>query len=136
MCQRESEDRNILVIDDEMMNIKMVGHIFKDIPTVHIISALNGDEAMSELENNDIDMILLDLRMPDIDGFELYKLIRRKYSMPVVMMTADESGETMQMINELGIDAYLAKPLNKSVTQEVFHSITDRERDGIPTDKE
>lgn len=131
MCQTETTDKNILVVDDELMNIKLVGRIFKDIPTIHIISAMNRDETMSELANNDIDMILLDLKMPDIDGFELYKLIREKYSTPVVIMTADKSSDTLQRINELGIDDYLTKPLNKFVTQEMVYGIINYKRDDL-----
>ena len=131
MCQRESEDKNILVIDDELMNIKMVGRIFKGIPTIHILSAMNRDEAMEELANNDIDMILLDLKMPDIDGFELYRLIREKYTTPVVIMTADKSRETLEKISELGIDDYLAKPLNRFVTQEMVYGIINYQQNDI-----
>ena len=131
MCQRENEDKNILVVDDEIMNIKMVGRIFRDIPTVHILSAMNRDETMSELANNNIDMILLDLKMPDIDGFELYGLIREKYNTPVVIMTADNSSETLEKINELGIDDYLTKPLNKFVTQEMVYGIINYRKNDI-----
>ena len=131
MCQKESEDKNILVVDDEIMNVKMVGRIFREIPTVHIMSAMNRDETMSELANNDIDMILLDLKMPDIDGFELYGLIREKYNTPVVIMTADKSSETLEKINKLGIDDYLTKPLNKFVTQEMAYGIINYQQNDI-----
>ena len=131
MCQRESEYKNILVVDDEIMNIKMVERIFRDIPTVHILSAMNRDETMSELANNNIDMILLDLKMPDIDGFELYGLIREKYNTPVVIMTADNSSETLEKINELGIGDYLTKPLNKFVTQELVYGIINYRKNDI-----
>ncbi|MBQ9382895.1 MAG: response regulator [Ruminiclostridium sp.] len=131
MCQKQTTDKNILVVDDELMNIKMVGRIFKDIPTIHIISAMNRDETMSELANNDIDLILLDLKMPDIDGFELYKIIREKYNTPVVIMTADKSSDTVQRINELGIDDYLTKPLNKFVTQEMVYGMINYKRDDL-----
>ena len=131
MCQKDSEDKNILVVDDEIMNIKMVERILKDIPTVHVISAMNKDEAFAALENNDIDLIMLDLKMPDIDGFELYKLIREKYSTPVVIMTADKSSETVLKINELGIDDYLTKPLNQHITLEMLYGIINYTRDNL-----
>ena len=63
--------------------------------------------------------------MPDIDGFELYQMIREKYSIPVVLMTADKSIETIQRINELGIDDYLTKPLNAFVVKETIHGIVN-----------
>ena len=123
MCQKDTEDTYILVIDDELMNIKMVERILKDINTVHVVSALNPEEAFAALENNDISLILLDLRMPDTDGFELFTMIRGKYDIPVVMMTADKSSDTLNRIRELGIDDYLTKPLNKLVTQEMIYGI-------------
>ena len=133
MCQKddENETKNILVVDDELMNIKMAERIFKDIPAVHIVSAMNREETMKALAENDIALILLDLRLPDIDGFELYKLIREKYSVPVVLMTADKSQETLLSINELGIDDYLTKPLNQFVTQEMVYGIINYKRDNI-----
>ena len=136
MCQKDSEDRNILVVDDELMNIKMVDRILKDIPTVHVIPAMNKDETFAALESNDISLIMLDLKMPDVDGFTLYKLIREKYSTPVVLMTADKSLGTVQTINELGIDDYLTKPLNKFVTLEMVYGIINYRRDDLRSDKE
>lgn len=131
MCQKESEDRNILVVDDELMNIRMVEHIVKDISTVHIVRAMNKEETFAALEGNDIALIMLDLMMPDIDGFELYKLIREKYVTPVVLMTADKSIETVQKINELGIDDYLTKPLNQYITLEMIYGIISYRRNDL-----
>ena len=131
MRQRESEDKNILVVDDELMNIKMVERILKDIPSVHVVAATNKDETFAALENNDIALIMLDLMMPDIDGFELYGMIREKYSTPTVMMTADKSSETLRKIYALGIDDYLTKPLNKFITQEMLYGIINYKRDTL-----
>lgn len=123
MCQSDSDNKTILVVDDELMNIKMVERILKDITTVQIVKAMNKDEAMKALEENDISLIMLDLLMPDVDGFELYSMIRGKYDTPVVLMSADKSIDTINKINELGIDDYLTKPLNKNITQEMVYGI-------------
>ena len=128
MCQKDSEIKNILVVDDEIMNIKMVERILKDISTLHIIKATDKEEVFSALENGDISLIMLDLKMPDIDGFELYGMIREKYNIPVVIMTADKSMETVQKISELGIDDYLTKPLNPFITQEMVYGIINYKR--------
>ena len=128
MCQKDSEIKNILVVDDEIMNIKMVERILKDISTVHIIKATDKEEVFSALENGDISLIMLDLKMPDIDGFELYGMIHEKYNIPVVIMTADKSMETVQKISELGIDDYLTKPLNPFITQEMVYGIINYKR--------
>ena len=129
MCEKKNEDRNILVVDDELMNIKMVERIFKDVSAVHIIKAMNSAETFAALERESIALILLDLKMPEVDGFELFRRIREKYDMPVMLMTADNSEETLRMINELGIDGHLTKPLNKSITQEMVCGIINYRRD-------
>ena len=131
MCQAETLKNDILVVDDELMNIKMAERILKDITSINVVRATNKEETFEALENNDISVILLDLKMPDIDGFELFKLIREKYSMPVVLMTADRSNETVQMISELGIDDYLTKPLNPFITREMVYGIIKSKRDDL-----
>ena len=125
MCQSDKNSKNILVIDDEIMNIKMVEFILKDVPDFHVTGVETKEETFSVLETKEIHLILLDLKMPDIDGFELYQMIREKYSIPVVLMTADKSIETIQRINELGIDDYLTKPLNAFVVKETIHGIVN-----------
>ena len=125
MCQSDKNSKNILVIDDEIMNIKMVEFILKDVLDFHVIGVETKEETFSVLETKEIHLILLDLKMPDIDGFELYQMIREKYSIPVVLMTADKSIETIQRINELGIDDYLTKPLHAFVVKETIHGIVN-----------
>ncbi|MGN0161038.1 MAG: HD domain-containing phosphohydrolase [Lachnospiraceae bacterium] len=123
MCQSDRGRKDILVVDDELMNIKMVEHILKDEPYFNVIGAKTKDETFHVLEEQKIDLILLDLKMPDADGFELYPIIREKYHVPVVLVTADKGIETIQKISELGIDDYLTKPLHAFVVKETVHGI-------------
>ncbi|MGN0507055.1 MAG: HD domain-containing phosphohydrolase [Lachnospiraceae bacterium] len=125
MRQKERSRKNILVVDDEVMNIKMVEHILKDIPDFHVIGVETKEETFDALEAQKIHLILLDLKMPDIDGFALYQMIREKYRVPVVLMTADKSIETIQRISELGIDDYLTKPLHAAVVRETVHGMVN-----------
>lgn len=125
MCQLESNVKNILVIDDEVFSIKIVKKLLKDVPDLNVIGATTKEEAFKALEEQNIDLILLDLIMPETDGFELYKLIREKYKIPVVIVTADKRLETIQKISELGIDDYLTKPVHSFVLKEIVHGITD-----------
>ena len=125
MCQSKKNVQNILVIDDDMMNIKVVEHIFKDEPEYRVIGVKDKDEAFDILKKQEVSVILLDLIMPDIDGFELYQKIRQKYNIPVVLVTADRSIETIDKIRQLGIDDYLTKPLHAYVVKETIQSITN-----------
>ena len=123
MRQTDNTMKNVLVVDDEIMNIRMAEHILKDVPDICVIGAKTKDETFRVLEENEIHLILLDLKMPDIDGFDLYKLIHEKYDIPVVIVTADKGIETIQKISELGIDDYLTKPLHPFVVKETVHGI-------------
>lgn len=123
MCQSEKSRKNILVVDDEMMNIKMVQHILSDAPDFHVVGARSKEETFQILEAENIHLILLDLKMPDVDGFELYQMIRKKYHVPVVLVTADKCIDTIQKISEYGFDDYLTKPLHAFVVKETVHGI-------------
>lgn len=125
MCQPERIVKNILVVDDEEMNVDIVEYIMQDEADFHVIGADTKEKVFKALEEADIHMILLDLKMPDVDGFELYKMIQEKYSVPVVLMTGEKSIEIVQKISELGIDDYLTKPLHAFVVRETVHSVVN-----------
>ena len=125
MCQSEKSRKNVLVVDDEIMNIKIVEHILKEEQNLQVIGVTTKEETFNVLKEQEIHLILLDLKMPDIDGFELYQMIREKYSVPVVLMTADKSIETIQRISELGIDDYVTKPLHAFIVKETIHGIVN-----------
>ncbi|MBO4375336.1 MAG: response regulator [Lachnospiraceae bacterium] len=121
--QKEKEIDNILVVDDEKMTLMVVEHILKGMEKVRVYSARSKEEVFSVLKETKISLIMLDLKMPDIDGFELYSGIREIYDMPVVLMTGDKSAKTLQKIRELGIDDYITKPLNGAITKEVVYGV-------------
>ncbi|MCR4717119.1 MAG: response regulator [Lachnospiraceae bacterium] len=123
MRETPDEVKNVLVVDDEQMNIMMVEYILNKADKVKLFTANNAEEALDILANKNISLILLDLLMPNISGLDLYKMVREKYTMPVVLMTADKSAETLKNIREYGIDDYLTKPLNAFVTLETVHGI-------------
>jgi CheY-like chemotaxis protein len=125
MRQQESDKKKILVADDELMNVKMIQFILQEESIYEIISASSGKEALERLEAGDIDMVLLDLMLPDMEGFELYRRIKEKYTVPVVLMTADKNLDTLQKAMELGIEDYVTKPFLPVVLRETVHSIVN-----------
>ena len=124
--QKAAVTDNVLVIDDVKMAITHVKHILEKMNGINVLSAMNEEEAFSVLEQTDISLILLDLKISDIDGFDMYERIRKKYDMPVVLMTGDKSMETLHRIRELGINDYITKPLNPAITKEVVYGILHR----------
>ncbi len=124
--QKTEEMKNVLVVDDEKIVLREVRSILEEAENLRIFEAMNKEEVMEVLEKEPIDLILLDLKIPQTDGFELYTQIRKTYKMPVILMTGDKSLETLIRITELGIDDYLTKPLNDAITCETVHGILHR----------
>lgn len=121
MCQSREETKNILVVDDETKNIEEIEDIFKDMVNYRIIGATTGEEALEILNKQPIHLILLDLLMPDRNGFELYPLIREQYHIPVVLMTEDKRIETIRQISKLGVEDCVTKPFRASIVKETVH---------------
>ena len=71
-------------------------------------------------------LILLDVKMPDMDGLETLKLIREKYRTPVVLMTSDKTLDISTGFSELGCDDYITKPFLPLLIKEVIHMMTER----------
>jgi len=104
---------SILVVDDVFYNRELIKGMLKDQP-LKITEAKNGAEALRCLENNEIDLILMDIRMPLMDGFEATKCIRNnpKYkSLPILAITASVLYTEIEMQEIYGFDKLLTKPV-------------------------
>ena len=101
----------ILVVDDEK-EIADVIELYLKNENFEVVKFYTGKAALASIEKAAPDMALLDVMLPDIDGFEVLQKIREKYNFPVIMLTAKT--EYMDKINGLmlGADDYMAKPFN------------------------
>ncbi|MDE5778071.1 MAG: response regulator transcription factor [Lachnospiraceae bacterium] len=105
----------ILVVDDESRMRKLVRD-FLVRQDYTVIEASNGEEAVDAfVENNDIALIILDVMMPKMDGWETCKEIRELSQVPIIMLTAksDERDELLGF--ELGVDEYISKPFSPKI---------------------
>ena len=132
---RQSDDsvHHILVIDDDTLILSYVKELLRSMTDVHVSTASTVLETFTMLANSHIELIIMDLMMPEIDGFTLYSEIKETYDIPVILMTSERSVEILQRIRELGIDDYLTKPLNTAVTRETVHGILHRTMSKIDT---
>ena len=121
----KSLQKNVLVVDDEPMNLRMVEHIMRDEPMYEIIGVGSGMEALEILETRDINLILLDLVMPKMDGFETLLRIKEKYDIPVVFMTGEKNIETLEKAAKYGVDDYITKPFLPLALREIVHGIAN-----------
>jgi two-component system cell cycle response regulator len=110
----EQKKGKVLIVDDESMNVKLL-----DAYLVHeyeIISAFGGVEALEKVESHSPDIILLDLMMPDITGYEVCKILKSSEKtrfIPIIMVTALSSLEDRIKGIDAGADDFLTKPLDR-----------------------
>jgi len=99
----------VLVVDDDP-HIRELARVFLKNEGYDTYEASAGMQALSMLETTQVDLVVLDIMMPSMDGWELCRQLRELYDIPVLMLTA--RGETSQKLKgfELGTDDYLVKP--------------------------
>ncbi|MCI8297831.1 MAG: response regulator transcription factor [Lachnospiraceae bacterium] len=109
------ETLKILVVDDEARMRKLVKD-FLSVKGFQVLEAADGEEAVDLFfEQKDIAMILLDVMMPKMDGWEVLKTIRRYSKVPIIMLTArGEERDELQGF-DLGVDEYIAKPFSPKI---------------------
>ncbi|MEZ5334083.1 MAG: response regulator [Methanolobus sp.] len=109
-----SSREKILIIDDEKINIALLTSYLSE--TYDVVSASSGEEGLDIVRKEEPDLILLDVIMPGIDGFETCKIIKRDYKLdfiPVIMLTSLTSREYHQKGIEVGADDFIKKPADK-----------------------
>ncbi|WP_094228381.1 DUF835 domain-containing protein [Methanolobus psychrotolerans] len=110
----EQKKRKVLIVDDESMNIRLLdAYLTHD---YEIISASGGIEALDKVQSHNPDIILLDLMMPDITGYEVCKILKgseKTRLIPIVMVTALSSLEDRIKGINAGADDFLTKPLDR-----------------------
>ncbi|MGE4382034.1 MAG: transporter substrate-binding domain-containing protein [Arcobacter sp.] len=107
------EKSQILVVDDVEENRKLVQASLKDFD-INLIMAQNGQEALEKLKNVNVDLILMDLRMPVMDGYEAATIMKndeRLKNIPLIALTASVMGKDLEKVEKYGFDGYLRKPV-------------------------
>ena len=107
--------KNILVVEDDAFNIQLIRSILSKVSEMNIISSHDGANALSVLESGEdnIDMILLDIRMPIMNGEELLKRIRQNEkfdNVPVLIISVDKSNE--KELRKIGANDFILKPFD------------------------
>lgn len=104
-------EKRILVVDDEkpiadilQFNLEKEGY--------EVVCAYDGEEALKKMEEAKPDLVLLDIMLPNKDGMEVCREIRKHYNMPIIMLTAKDSEIDKVLGLELGADDYVTKPFS------------------------
>ena len=101
----------ILIVDDEKLLVKGIKFNFEQ-DVYDVETAYDGEEAVKLARDKSIDLIILDLMLPKIDGLEVCRIIRDFSSVPIIMLTAKTDDMDRIMGLEYGADDYLTKPFN------------------------
>ena len=128
----------ILVVDDEASIVTMLAYNLKK-EGYDVVTAEDGEVALEKIESENPDLLLLDIMMPKMDGYEVCRKIREKSNVPIIMLTAraDEVDKVVGL--EMGADDYVTKPFgNRELIARVkanlrrsdIAPVTNNEKDG------
>lgn len=107
---------NILYIEDHLDNMTLVKRIFRP-DSYNLIEAWNGHQGISIAESQNVDLVLLDINLPDIDGYEVARRLRTSKkkelaTTPIVAVTANAMKGDENKVREAGCTDYMSKPIN------------------------
>ena len=135
----------VIIVDDSIVNLKVLEGMLQTF-AVNITKCKSGAEALSILEREEFDLIILDQRMPEMDGIELLHLIRKldnaNAMVPILCATADFGPEVSRMLLNEGFQDYLAKPVRRFYLERMLRKYMPAELavsifvDDIPETKE
>jgi CheY-like chemotaxis protein len=119
-----SNNLKILIVDDDISSVFLLKNMLKDIDA-EIFQAFNGEDAIKMFElHKDINLVLLDLKMPKMTGYDVIKELRKmKKDVFVVAQTAFAMEKDRNRVYEEGFDAYITKPIDRKLLYEVIKGL-------------
>jgi len=119
---KTNDEITVLIVEDVAMNMFLAKTILKKlILNVNIIEAVNGIEAIEKIKQIKIDIILMDIQMPEMDGIEASKKIREMgYKIPIIALTAGAVKEEKEKALISGMDDFITKPIDKKQFNEII----------------
>ncbi|MFO0973271.1 MAG: response regulator [Phycisphaerae bacterium] len=112
-----SERRQVLIVDDNLQNLELLEAYLEDVPGLQTLRATGGHEALEIARRARPDLMLLDIMMPRMSGFEVCTVLKSDPAtahIPVIMVTALNEFADVQRGREVGADEFLSKPVNRA----------------------
>lgn len=125
----------VLLVEDDIQIREVIGDYFGRRDQIALDFAEDGNIGLSKFLNGSYDLIVLDIMMPGLDGFELCKIIRKKSDVPIVFLTGKVREEDVLYGYELGADDYIVKPFSIAVLYKKLIAILGRTREDAPQRK-
>lgn len=136
--KKETMAFKILVVDDEPTLVRLMEFILAR-QGHEMLAAANGEEALARARADKPDLILLDIMMPRIDGYEVARLLRadpETARLPIIMLSAKAQDEDVRRGREVGVDDYITKPFSPDHLVRVVTGHLRRVREGADADTE
>lgn len=120
--KKENERKKILIVEDEPMSVMVIERILKGYE-FDLVIAVDGLDAIDKFKKNTIDLVIMDLYMPKMDGFEASKRIKAmSRDTPIIVISTTLIGEE-ELKRDIGIDYLLSKPLNVNKFKDFIHML-------------
>ncbi|MHA1723461.1 MAG: response regulator, partial [Promethearchaeota archaeon] len=132
----ETSQYDILLIEDDLATIKLLTSFF-DSRGYSCYGVVSGSKGLEELENNIPKLILLDVILPDISGYEVCKMIKndeRFKKIPIFLLTAIPGAEVEKKVKEINADGFILKPFDFSEFEKIFKYLNKEEIINVETD--
>jgi CheY-like chemotaxis protein len=112
---------SVLIAEDNPMNQQLIKHLMKNWGIQHTI-VNNGAEAVEELKNENYNLVLMDIQMPEMDGYTATDMIRNelKLQIPIIAMTAHAMMGEKEKCLQLGMNDYISKPLKETILYNII----------------
>ncbi|MCW3792665.1 response regulator transcription factor [Paenibacillus sp. LS1] len=117
--------RTLLIVEDEA-RLRMVITDYFSQANWYVVEAENGRDAIERLAENEIDLVITDILMPVMDGWDLCRTIRRESNIPIIVLTSKAEDEDKLRGYEMGSDDYIGKPFSPKVLVAKANSLLDR----------
>ncbi len=118
MLPKPLQNISVLAADDSALNLMIITQVLSN-AGANIITAENGRQALEKFEETKVDIVLMDLQMPDLDGFETAMVIRHSgqhYSkVPIIAVTAETDPAEIEKTKAAGMDGFISKPFEPQV---------------------
>ncbi len=127
----EGEQSSLLVVDDEPFNHTLIKRLLDAEGYTDATFAENGRQALDMLQESKFDIVLLDIEMPELNGFEVLESIKADLNhrhIPVIMISGVEDTESIAKCIELGAEDYLAKPFNATILRARLGACVEKKR--------
>lgn len=122
--QNDTRKLKVLVVDDDVILLKLVEFMLEAEPNYSFAGTRTAKSCLNMIEEDKYDIILLDIYIPDMDGFALLEEIRKRTKAAVVFMSSDKNIETLVRADKAGVKYYLIKPFLKQELTETLGNIT------------